>query len=74
MKKSYYFAPFEFDKGKYFGHQRTPRGLGRNKQISGKRGRNRSFLLFSTKKQGRNKEKVGEEIRVLAKIFTLVPG
>ena len=35
---------------------------GWNKQISGKRGRKRSFLLFSTKKRGRNKEKVREEI------------
>ena len=33
------------------------------RQISEKIGRNEGFLLFSTKKRGMNKEKVGEEIR-----------
>ena len=32
--------------------------MGWNKQISGKRGRNKGFLFLSTKKRGRNKEMV----------------
>ena len=43
-------------------------GGGKNTQISEKRGGNKGFLLFSTKTRGRNK--VGEEIKNLAKIFT----
>ena len=33
-----------------------PRGVGINSAKSEKQGRNRVFLLFSTEKQGRNKE------------------
>ena len=36
----------------------APRGVGCNKEISGKRGRNKVFLLLSTKKRGRYKEMV----------------
>ena len=46
-----------------------PRGVEEISNIQ-KRGRNKGFLLFSTKKQWRNKEKEGEKLEFLAKIFT----
>ena len=61
-------------KGKYFGQKYLPPPGGRNKQKSEKQGRNKIFVsisiffycfpLFSSKKQGINKEKVGKEEKV----------